>query len=115
VREFAKIMHPDLDKYFLYAENADRMRVRMAQQQLQPRVTNGGSQMGEDEVITTSNNIIKFTTAVITEKDEKKEEKKEAKSDKDKDKNKDKEEKKEKNLEKKKEKERGSYGGGGKR
>jgi ribosome-binding ATPase YchF (GTP1/OBG family) len=27
VREFARILHPDLDKYFQYAENPDRMRV----------------------------------------------------------------------------------------
>jgi len=45
VREVAKMVHPDLDKYFLYAENQNRIR------------------LGENDLITTENNIIKFTTS----------------------------------------------------
>eukprot|EP01113_Clastostelium_recurvatum_P045606 TRINITY_DN7853_c0_g1_i4.p1 TRINITY_DN7853_c0_g1~~TRINITY_DN7853_c0_g1_i4.p1 ORF type:complete len:451 (-),score=104.24 TRINITY_DN7853_c0_g1_i4:522-1874(-) len=46
VRELAGQIHPDMEKHFLYAEGPNGMR------------------MGEDEVITKQNNIIKFTTAV---------------------------------------------------
>ncbi|KAM9991768.1 hypothetical protein ACTFIZ_012441 [Dictyostelium cf. discoideum] len=47
VREFAAMLHPDLDKYYLYAEGIT------------------GQRLGENDEITLSNNIIKFTTAAI--------------------------------------------------
>eukprot|EP01132_Coremiostelium_polycephalum_P006065 gene6065-7555_t len=46
VREFAGILHPDLEKYYLYAEGIS------------------GTRLGETDVITEHNNIIKFTSAV---------------------------------------------------
>eukprot|EP01103_Thecamoeba_quadrilineata_P006505 TRINITY_DN1622_c0_g1_i6.p1 TRINITY_DN1622_c0_g1~~TRINITY_DN1622_c0_g1_i6.p1 ORF type:complete len:304 (-),score=54.85 TRINITY_DN1622_c0_g1_i6:19-930(-) len=46
VGDLAKMLHPDIHKYFLYAENALKMR------------------LSENDVITFENNIIKFTTAV---------------------------------------------------
>jgi len=46
VRELAAMLHPDLEKHFLYAEGVSGMR------------------MGEDEIITLENNIIKITAAV---------------------------------------------------
>ncbi|KAI7882186.1 P-loop containing nucleoside triphosphate hydrolase protein [Lichtheimia hyalospora FSU 10163] len=45
VREFAKILHPEIDKYYLYAESA------------------GGTRLAEDAVITSKNNIISFKTS----------------------------------------------------
>ncbi|KAM3589248.1 hypothetical protein VKS41_000119 [Umbelopsis sp. WA50703] len=45
VREFAKIVHPEIDKYYLYAE------------------TVGNIKMAEDAVITEENNIISFKTS----------------------------------------------------
>ncbi|KAJ3124048.1 hypothetical protein HK098_001424 [Nowakowskiella sp. JEL0407] len=49
VREFAKIVHPDIERYYLYAE------------------TVGGRRLAEDELITTENNIISFKTSQIKE------------------------------------------------
>jgi len=45
VREFAKIVHPEIDKYYLYAE------------------TVGGIKLAEDAIITEQNNIISFKTS----------------------------------------------------
>ncbi|KAH8556625.1 P-loop containing nucleoside triphosphate hydrolase protein [Umbelopsis sp. PMI_123] len=45
VREFARIVHPELDKYYLYAE------------------TVGGIKLAEDAIITEENNIISFKTS----------------------------------------------------
>ncbi|KAI9289290.1 P-loop containing nucleoside triphosphate hydrolase protein [Umbelopsis sp. AD052] len=45
VREFAKIVHPELDKYYLYAE------------------TVGGIKLAEDAIITEQNNVISFKTS----------------------------------------------------
>ncbi|KAJ2961995.1 hypothetical protein NQZ79_g2754 [Umbelopsis isabellina] len=45
VREFARIVHPEIDKYYLYAE------------------TVGGIKLAEDAVITEENNIISFKTS----------------------------------------------------
>ncbi|KAL1926183.1 hypothetical protein VTP01DRAFT_6048 [Rhizomucor pusillus] len=45
VRDFAKILHPEIDKYYLYAETAGNIR------------------LAEDAVITKNNNIISFKTS----------------------------------------------------
>ncbi|ORY90573.1 P-loop containing nucleoside triphosphate hydrolase protein [Syncephalastrum racemosum] len=45
VREFAKILHPEIDKYYLYAETAGNIR------------------LAEDAIITQDNNIISFKTS----------------------------------------------------
>ncbi|KAI9484696.1 45.2 kDa GTP-binding protein [Zychaea mexicana] len=46
VREFAKILHPEIDKYYLYAETVGNMR------------------LSEDAVISSTNNIICYKTAM---------------------------------------------------
>eukprot|EP01097_Dermamoeba_algensis_P007055 TRINITY_DN440_c0_g5_i1.p1 TRINITY_DN440_c0_g5~~TRINITY_DN440_c0_g5_i1.p1 ORF type:complete len:227 (+),score=49.03 TRINITY_DN440_c0_g5_i1:741-1421(+) len=57
VRELAKKLSADFDKYFAYAESASGMR------------------LGEEDVITLDNNIIKISTYAIPEKEEKKDNK----------------------------------------
>ncbi|EGG24944.1 hypothetical protein DFA_03189 [Cavenderia fasciculata] len=47
VREFAGMLHPDLEKFYLYAEGMN------------------GQRLGEEEEITNLNNIIKYTTAAV--------------------------------------------------
>jgi len=45
VRDFAKIVHPEIDRYYLFAE------------------TVGGIKLAEDAIITEQNNIISFKTS----------------------------------------------------
>ncbi|EFA85445.1 Hypothetical 45.2 kDa GTP-binding protein [Heterostelium album PN500] len=47
VREFAGILHPDLEKHYLYAEGIN------------------GTRLGETDVIDETNNIIKYTSAMV--------------------------------------------------
>ncbi|KAF2073642.1 hypothetical protein CYY_005061 [Polysphondylium violaceum] len=47
VREFAGMLHPDLEKYYLYAEGIN------------------GQRLGESDEIQENNNIIKYTTAAL--------------------------------------------------
>ncbi|KYQ89304.1 hypothetical protein DLAC_09963 [Tieghemostelium lacteum] len=47
VREFAGIVHPDIEKYYLYAEGIN------------------GQRMGEKDIITEQNNIIKYTSTGV--------------------------------------------------
>ncbi|KAI8802297.1 P-loop containing nucleoside triphosphate hydrolase protein [Cladochytrium replicatum] len=45
VRQFAKIVHPELERYYLYAE------------------TIGNRRLGEDDIVTKNNNVISFRTS----------------------------------------------------
>ncbi|EGC34376.1 hypothetical protein DICPUDRAFT_88350 [Dictyostelium purpureum] len=57
VREFAGMLHPDLEKYYLYAEGIN------------------GQRLGESDEISESNNIIKYTTAALESKEKENDEK----------------------------------------
>ncbi|OUM68682.1 hypothetical protein PIROE2DRAFT_68655 [Piromyces sp. E2] len=50
VREFARIIHPELDKYYQYAETVGNIR------------------LGEDDLITLDNNIICIKTSQVIQK-----------------------------------------------
>jgi len=66
VREFAKIIHPELDKYYQYAETVGNIR------------------LGEDDIITLENNIICIKTSQVIQKKTNDDKKKENQNSKDK-------------------------------